>query len=288
MILPPVLSSALHIFSSVKPPIPADAAEQALNVFFKVVSSGFARQAFKFWSPNVPPPTLKDKLLPEAVVKHRCYCYWLDGECWRDFPSVADVRSISGGLPATDLQHSARDLDLGRLPPRLAGSPPPRQRSSDLDGRLREAGAKGETSYVPAQGETDLGARLGNRHGACTISLRHRSPREARHWQSITFSALGALEADLVVHRSSSRTSLSTKLGASELSFRSSPSGTLLSCSASYEVSCTTSSRPQPILTLLCTRGSALSRASSKTNGLTDRHTPRSPSSSLGLPVRAS
>lgn len=80
VILPPPRDSALTIFRSVKPPIPADAAEQALSIFHKVVANRVARQGFRFWSPAVPPPTVKDKVLPEGVLKHRLYCYWLDGE----------------------------------------------------------------------------------------------------------------------------------------------------------------------------------------------------------------
>ncbi|ORY88854.1 hypothetical protein BCR35DRAFT_329751 [Leucosporidium creatinivorum] len=78
VIVPPSLDRALSIFASVKGSIPADVAEQALNQLFKIVSSQMGRKAFRFWAPDVPPPSTKSKMLPEGVVKYRLYCYWLD------------------------------------------------------------------------------------------------------------------------------------------------------------------------------------------------------------------
>lgn len=79
MLLPPKLDQALLTFASVKGSIPPDVAEQALNQMHKVVSTRHARKAFRFWSPAVPPPGPKSKIIPAGVVKYRLYCYWLDG-----------------------------------------------------------------------------------------------------------------------------------------------------------------------------------------------------------------
>lgn len=79
-IVPPSLDQALVIFGSVKGSLPADVAEQALTQLFKIVSGQVGRKAFRFWSPDVPPPSTKSKILPDAVHKFRLYCYWLDGE----------------------------------------------------------------------------------------------------------------------------------------------------------------------------------------------------------------
>lgn len=80
VIVPPSLDQALSIFGSVKGSIPADVAEQALSQFFKIVSGQVGRKAFRFWAPDVPPPSTKSKVLPDGVLKYRLYCYYLDGE----------------------------------------------------------------------------------------------------------------------------------------------------------------------------------------------------------------